>query len=119
MSEKRTDPNSMAAVFGKKLASLRKDRQMTQLELAEALDMTRSMICYYESWARNPTIEAVKKVADYFEVPFEDLIAESKEKSKKRSGPTSRLEQLFLQAKKQSPFKQKIIANVLEAALKT
>ena len=117
MPKKRTDENSIAAVFGRKLIELRKTRQLTQYELAEKVGIPRNTISYLESRANNVTLESVKKMADFFGVPIETLIIEESEQTKKKTGPESRLDQQVQKIKKLSSFKQRMITDMLEAAL--
>ena len=49
--------------FGKRLKSLRIDRDLTQLELAEILDMSPNFIVMIERGERNTTIENVFNIA--------------------------------------------------------
>lgn len=49
--------------FGKRLKSLRIDRDLTQLELAEILDMSPNFIGMIERGERNTTVENVFKIA--------------------------------------------------------
>ena len=49
--------------FGKRLESLRIDRDLTQLELAEILDMSPNFIGMIERGERNTTIENVFNIA--------------------------------------------------------
>ncbi len=49
--------------FGKRLKSLRIDRDLTQLELAEILDMSPNFIGMIERGERNTTIENVFNIA--------------------------------------------------------
>ncbi|MGN1152471.1 MAG: helix-turn-helix domain-containing protein [Candidatus Gastranaerophilaceae bacterium] len=49
--------------FGKRLKSLRLDRNLTQLELAEILDMSPNFIGMIERGERNTTVENVFNIA--------------------------------------------------------
>lgn len=49
--------------FGKRLKSLRIDRDLTQLELAEILDLSPNFIGMIERGERNTTVENVFKIA--------------------------------------------------------
>lgn len=115
MSKKRENNFCLAAVFGKRLAKLRKERQMSQTELGEAIGMSRSAIAYYESWARNPTLDAVEKVAEFFEVSPSYLLIEDEQKDIKK--PKTKLDQQIQKLKSLTPHKQKGVLKVLEAAM--
>ena len=63
--------------FGKKLKSLRLDKNLTQLELAEIINMSPNFIGMIERGERNTTVENVFKIARALEIKpsilFEEL----------------------------------------------
>lgn len=60
--------------FGKVLYSLRKKHQLSQKELAKELDVAQASINYWEKGERTPSIEAAKKISDYFGVSINDML---------------------------------------------
>lgn len=66
--------------FGKRLAQLRKERQMTQDDLAAALRVSRSAIGMYEQGRREPDFEFLDTVADFFGVSIGFLVGGSDER---------------------------------------
>ena len=54
--------------FQKEFKKLRTEYNMTQAELAKALDMSRSTIGMYEQGKREPDFETLEKISDYFNV---------------------------------------------------
>lgn len=54
--------------FGSKLKTLRKNKGLTQDELAAALEITRATICNYELGRRSPGLDELKRIADYLGV---------------------------------------------------
>lgn len=63
--------------FAEKLKFLRKQKNITQIELASAIDVSFAIIGQIESGARNPSKEVAKKLADYFNVALDVFIVES------------------------------------------
>jgi len=60
--------------FGEKLRTLRKQRGLTIRELAEGLGFsTHGYIGDLESGRRKPSLELAVKVADFFDVPIDQL----------------------------------------------
>jgi len=104
------------SVFAKRLEELRKSRQLTQEELAEKIGVTRASIAYYETSAKNPRLETIYKISEFFGVPPEDLITD-KPKANGKPGPASKLDQQIGRLKLLPIAKQRMIANMLEAAL--
>lgn len=62
-----------AKVIGARILELRKERLITQQELAKALGVTRQLVCNYETGDCKPGDEVKKKIAEYFNVSIEDL----------------------------------------------
>lgn len=61
-------------VISKNIRHLRQLRELTQEELAEALQVPRSRIGSYEEDRSSPTIEMLIKYSDYFKLPVDSLI---------------------------------------------
>ena len=64
--------------FHEKLQELRKDRGMTQEELAEALYVSRTAISKWESGRGYPSIDSLKEISHYFSVSIDDLLSTDK-----------------------------------------
>ena len=60
--------------FGEKLQELRKNRTMTQEELAETLFVSRTAISKWESGRGYPSIDSLKEISRYFGVTIDELI---------------------------------------------
>ena len=64
--------------FHEKLQELRKNRGLTQEELAEALYVSRTAISKWESGRGYPSIDSLKAIANYFDVTIDDLLSGEK-----------------------------------------
>lgn len=64
----------MLLEFKDRLKGLREDKDLTQLELAEALSITRTAIANYEAGFREPDIAQLVKIADYFDTTLDYLL---------------------------------------------
>ena len=64
--------------FHEKLQELRKNRGMTQEELAEALYVSRTAISKWESGRGYPSIDSLKEISHYFSVSIDDLLSTDK-----------------------------------------
>ena len=60
--------------FNEKLQELRKNRGLTQEELAEALFVSRTAISKWESGRGYPSIDSLKEISRYFSVTIDELI---------------------------------------------
>ena len=60
--------------FHEKLKELRKNRGLTQEELAEALYVSRTAISKWESGRGYPSIDSLKEISKYFSVTIDELL---------------------------------------------
>lgn len=64
-------------MFSKRLAQIRKARGLSQYELANRLGYSRGQISNYEQGTRQPDLETLNKIADFFEVTSDYLLGRS------------------------------------------
>ena len=67
-----------AMEFHEKLQELRKNRGLTQEELAEVLYVSRTAISKWESGRGYPSIDSLKEISNYFSVTIDDLLSGEK-----------------------------------------
>lgn len=60
--------------FGDKLRALRTEAGMTQTDLAKRLNITKSVISYYELQERTPSPDVLIRLADIFHVSTDYLL---------------------------------------------
>lgn len=63
-------------MLGENLKRYRENLKMTQAEVAEALRIKSATVSKYESGALEPNIEALKKLAELFDVSIDELLKE-------------------------------------------
>lgn len=61
-------------MFGNRLKDLREDSDLTQEQLAKYLNVARSAIANYELETREPSLDLLVKIADYFNVSLDYLL---------------------------------------------
>ncbi len=64
--------------FNEKLQELRKNRGLTQEELAEDLYVSRTAISKWESGRGYPSIDSLKEISKFFSVSIDDLLSGEK-----------------------------------------
>ena len=64
--------------FNEKLQELRKNKGLTQEELAQALYVSRAAISKWESARGYPSIDSLKEISKFFEVSIDDLLSGEK-----------------------------------------
>ena len=71
--------------IGKKITKLRKDRNMTQKELADFLNVTDKAVSRWESGVGNPEIELIPKIATIFNVSTDYLLTDSNDRGSNKT----------------------------------
>lgn len=64
-------------MFGTRLAALRKQKKLSQYELAEKLGFSRGKLANYEQGTREPDYETLKFLANFFDVSIDYLLGNS------------------------------------------
>lgn len=101
--------------FGQRLAKFRKDKKMSQLELGKLMGVSRGMIAYYESAAKNPTVEVIENAASALGVSIGQLLGD--DLSIVSNKPKTKLEKLCDQLSSLPRSKQKTVVEMLEGFL--
>lgn len=65
------------STFATRLRQLRRDKDMSQADLAKVLSTSASTIGMYEQGRRTPTFEGLEEMADYFNVDMDYLMGKS------------------------------------------
>ncbi|TCL61933.1 DNA-binding XRE family transcriptional regulator [Hydrogenispora ethanolica] len=60
-------------VFAQRLKELREENQLTQEQLADQISTSKQVISRYEKNQREPGINIVAKIADFFQVSIDYL----------------------------------------------
>ena len=61
--------------FNEKLQELRRQKKLTQEELAEILFVSRTAISKWESGRGYPNIESLKAIAEFFSVSVDEMLS--------------------------------------------
>ena len=68
----------MEIKFAEKIKTLRKEWDMTQNQLADALETTQRKISYWELGKVEPDLVSLWKIADFFDVSIDYLVGHCK-----------------------------------------
>lgn len=68
------------SLFGDRLRELREEYEMTQEQLGKLLNVTKQAIYTYEKGESEPTLSALIKLADIFNVSLDYLLGRTKER---------------------------------------
>jgi len=103
-------------IFSENLIALRKAKGLTQEQLAQKLNITRSKIAYLEARTKNPTTESIRLVADFFQIPPEIFLQTEGTRTRK-AGPVSQLEERFEKLKSLPRTQQKVLIPMLDGLI--
>lgn len=84
--------------FGNMVAALRKEKGMTQLELAEKMGVTDKAVSKWERDLSFPDIQSIPRLAEIFHVTIDELIQAKSETKEAAQGNFSKIVPLALKA---------------------
>lgn len=67
-------------MLGDKIKLYRENKEMTQNDLADILEVSAGTVSKYESGSLEPSIESIKRLAELFEISIDELLNDEKEK---------------------------------------
>ena len=102
--------------LGKRIAALRKEIGLTQVQLAEVLDISQQHMAAIEAGRRKATASNIPVLAQLFGISADELLG-LQDKPAKR-GPASTLQRQIEQIGLMPRSKQKFISEMLEALIK-
>jgi transcriptional regulator with XRE-family HTH domain len=105
-------PNSLAQV-GQKIAEYRKSKGLTQIEMAEAVGISRDVLASYEIGKAHLNEEMVIRLSLFLKVPSDDLLG-LKSPSQSTAPSNLRLMKRFWQIEKLPEHKKKAILKTLD-----
>lgn len=102
--------------FGQVLVRLRKQKGLTQDELAARMGSTKRMISYFERHARNPGLATVIRLAEALGVPKEKLLVAGEAEGEDEPVMRSRMLQRAWQDAARLPLRdQQYLAKMIQA----
>lgn len=112
-----SEERSFFETLGERIARLRREHGVTQVQLAEALGVSQQTMQSYEVGRRRIPVSALPTVAHTLSVSLEELFGESKPASRSKRGPASKLEQHLQRISALPKPKQRAVIDVIEAML--
>jgi transcriptional regulator with XRE-family HTH domain len=110
------DEKAFFRQLGTRIAALRKDQGMTQVQLAELLGLTQQMIASYEVGRRRVPVSLLPQIASTLAVSLEDLIGK-KDAQPARRGPAPKLQQQIERIQQLPRAKQRFVIEMLDTVL--
>jgi transcriptional regulator with XRE-family HTH domain len=110
------DKREFFAALGARVASLRKNAHITQVQLADTLGVSQQTINAYETGSRRIPVSALPVLAKTLGIGLEELLGESGAATKKR-GPVPKLQQHMDRISQLPKPQQRFVIQVLESVL--
>jgi transcriptional regulator with XRE-family HTH domain len=104
------------ARLGERIAQLRRDQDITQAKLAEALGVSQQTVQAYEVGRRRIPVSALPVLARTLNTAIEELLGASPSAMKRR-GPPPRLQQHMERISQLPKPKQRFVLEILETVL--
>ena len=98
--------------FPERLASLRKEKKLTQQNLAELVGINVIQIRRYERGVSQPTLEVIRKLAVALTVSADKLIFDDGER-----GPDEELRLQFEAISKFNPQEKRVVKEILDSLI--
>lgn len=111
------DEKQFFQALGERVATLRKEQGMTQVQLAERLDITQQMVASYEVGRRRIPVSMLLPLAKALSVPVEIVLGVDSTKSGKR-GPAPKLQQQMERLSRLPKTKQRLVMDMLDGVLR-
>ncbi len=110
--------------FAQRLKTLRKERGITQQQLADGVGISKGGLSYYENAGRTPDISILERFADYFGVTTDYLLGRTNSQTQKaklkavcnHTGLSDKAVNLLSGLKESSPAQLRVINFLLEQA---
>ena len=113
------DEKDYFKVLGNRVAQLRRDHALTQVQLAEALGISQQMVASYEVGRRRIPVSMLQSLAQALSVDIDALLGDTA-KARARRGPAPvlarHMERISALPKTQQQFVLQVIESVLAQA---
>ena len=109
------DEKTFFKLFGKRIAELRKEQGLTQVQMAEALGVSQQQVASFEVGRRRVPISMLPTLAQALSVTVEDLLGETPKTGKR--GPAPKLQQKLQRVAQLSRSKQRFVLEMLDTVL--
>ncbi len=98
---------------GARLVALRKAAKLSQVELAELVEVSSKTIAFWETSATPPRSDVLPRLANALGVRIEDILGQQPI-APRRPGPVGKLQRVFEKARSLPRRKQNLIAEFVE-----
>ncbi|HET7931092.1 MAG TPA: helix-turn-helix transcriptional regulator [Rhodanobacteraceae bacterium] len=107
---------SFIVAFGERVAALRKERGLTQVQLADLLGTSQQTVTAYENGTRRVPITTLPLLAHTLGTSIEELIGGDARRNAKR-GPSPKIQQQLERVSQLPRARQRMVSEVLDSLL--
>ena len=102
--------------LGRKVAALRKQQDITQVQLADILGISQQLVTAYENGQRKIPASILPRLSQLFAATLEELVGVPSKTPKR--GPTPKLQLQIEQISRLPRTKQKFVSEMLDTVIK-
>ena len=117
MPTKLNDKNDFLIPLGKRLTLLRKDRGLTQTDIANEIGTSQQGYAAYEKGIKRVTVSKLPKLANCLNITIDELLGIST--TTKKPGPIPKLNKKIEAVKKLPNNKQKLVLDFLDTVIQS
>ena len=111
------DERTFFIALGERISRLRKENHITQVQLAETLDVAQSTVNAYESGQRRVPVSALPVLAKALGVSLDELLGETNAAAARKRGPSPKLQQHMERISRLPEPQQRFVLQVIESVL--
>lgn len=111
------DDKTFYQALGKRIALFRKERDLTQQQLAELLGISQQTLAHYEVGRLRVSVAMLPMLASALSITIDDLLNDEPAAGKSKRGPTSKLHQQIEQITQLPKAKQRFVMEMLDTVL--
>lgn len=115
LSQRKRSREGAAATFHRRLEHLRKERALTQAELARRLGVQRTIVASYEHGQSLPPLPMLERLSKVLEISLDHLVFGDLEPS--RAIKDREMLQLFVQAEELDFAEKAVLKQVIEGLI--
>jgi transcriptional regulator with XRE-family HTH domain len=111
------DEKAFFVQLGARIAALRKEQSITQVQMAELLKVSQQTITAYEVGRRRMPVSSLPLIARFLGVSIEELIGEPPSATAKKRGPTPKIQQQVERIQRLPRAQQKLVMQMIDGIL--
>lgn len=103
--------------LGQRIAGLRKEQNITQVQLAQTLGIAQQTLAHYEVGRLRVAVAMLPTLAKALSIPIEELLGETGQANKGKRGPAPKLQQQLEQISQLPKAKQRFVMDMLDTVI--